>query len=68
MDAFSRSVGAIFDIGRARLQTLQWSGRHHCRENAMLELIGVLGVLVSIIVKLIFVQIGCGRRARDGED
>ena len=34
----------------------------------MLELIGVLGVLVSIIVKLIFVQIGCGRVARDGED
>lgn len=34
----------------------------------MLELIGVLGALVSIIVKLIFVQIGCGRRARDGED
>ena len=33
----------------------------------MLELIGVLGVLVSIIVKLIFVQVGC-RVARDGED
>lgn len=33
----------------------------------MLELIGVLGVLVSIIVKLIFVQIGRGV-ARDGED
>lgn len=25
----------------------------------MLELIGVLGVLVSIVVKLIFVQLGC---------
>lgn len=34
----------------------------------MLELIGVLGVLVSIIVKLIFVQIGYGRNTRDGED
>jgi len=68
MDAFSRSPGALFDIGRARMQTLQWSGRHHRRGNAMLELIGALGALVSIIVKLIFVQIGCGRRARDGED
>ena len=29
----------------------------------MLELIGVLGVLVSIIVKLIFVQV-CGRSAK----
>lgn len=26
----------------------------------MLVLIGVLGVFVSIIVKLIFVQLGCG--------
>jgi hypothetical protein len=33
----------------------------------MLELIGLLGVFVSIVVKLIFVQIGC-RVACDGED
>lgn len=32
----------------------------------MLELIGVLGVFVSIIVKLIFVQLGC--RAGIAED
>jgi hypothetical protein len=30
----------------------------HCKGKTMLELIGVLGLLVSIIVKLIFVQIG----------
>jgi hypothetical protein len=34
----------------------------------MLELIGVLGVLISIIVKLIFVQIGGGRSGLDSED
>lgn len=63
MDAFSRSQGALFDIGRACMQTLQCLGRHHCKENAMLELIGVLGVIVSIIVKLIFVQV-CGRAGK----
>jgi hypothetical protein len=30
----------------------------HCKGKTMLELIGVLGVCISIIVKLIFVQIG----------
>ncbi|WP_426076179.1 hypothetical protein [Janthinobacterium sp. PSPC3-1] len=63
MDAFSRSQGAIFDIGRGQPCTLQWPGRHHCKGNTMLELIGVLGVLVSIIVKLIFVQV-CGRAGK----
>ena len=34
----------------------------------MLELIGVLGLLVSIIAKLIFVQIGVGRTGTQSED
>ncbi len=34
----------------------------------MLELIGVLGLLVSIIVKLIFVQIGGSRSGKGKED
>ncbi|MBB5610670.1 hypothetical protein HDE71_005239 [Janthinobacterium sp. S3M3] len=31
----------------------------------MLELIAILGVLVSIIAKLIFVQIGCADEGRE---
>ena len=37
----------------------------HCKGKTMLELIGVLGLLVSIILKLIFVQIG---GADDGKE
>jgi hypothetical protein len=38
----------------------------HCKGKTMLELIGVLGLLVSIIAKLIFVQIGAA--GNDKED
>jgi len=34
----------------------------------MLELIGVVGAVVSVAVKVILIQVGCRRAERDGED
>jgi hypothetical protein len=59
---------AVFDIGSFNHGPLQWMHSQYTQEAAMLEIICIVGVVVSIAAKIICVQIGCGGSADGKED